>query len=305
MRSLVDAARARAASCGSAGRSRACKRDYTTLAALRRARPTRLLLYVRAPAAAASRPGTSRAGRCDARDGALPARHAARSCEAVRARGRRALRVDGRRRARASARLEALGVTGVITNDPRLFASASRSRRWRRCSRPGRRPRVERWPASVILRARRDDAAAACSQRKRTTPRKRDRRRPAARTRSSSPPRRAARGRARACASPSRRPVDVRASAPPSRYWTRKRIVAPAPRGSPGIDARMPISFGCLAVSHTLTVAHRRRRRGPCAARRRQEHSERERTSSAARCRITGRTVAPICDGSQGVVVRM
>jgi hypothetical protein len=26
----------------------------------------------------------------------------------------------------------------------------------------------------------------------------------------------------------------------------------------PGIEARMPTSFGCLAVSQTLTVAHRR-----------------------------------------------
>src|SRR4051794_4355398 len=37
----------------------------------------------------------------------------------------------------------------------------------------------------------------------------------------------------------------------------RKRIRRAAPRGAPGIDARTPISFGCLDVSQTLTVAHR------------------------------------------------
>ena len=40
------------------------------------------------------------------------------------------------------------------------------------------------------------------------------------------------------------------------RYWTRKRIESRAPFGVPGIEARMPIASGCLAVSHTLTVAH-------------------------------------------------
>ena len=40
-----------------------------------------------------------------------------------------------------------------------------------------------------------------------------------------------------------------------SRYWTRKRIDSRAPFGVPGIDARMPIASGCLAVSQTLIVA--------------------------------------------------
>ena len=39
-------------------------------------------------------------------------------------------------------------------------------------------------------------------------------------------------------------------------YCTRKRIESRTPFGVPGIEARMPIVSGCLAVSHTLTVAH-------------------------------------------------
>ena len=44
-----------------------------------------------------------------------------RLVKAVHSRRRRALRVDGRRR-RSHPALEALGVDGVITNDPRLFS---------------------------------------------------------------------------------------------------------------------------------------------------------------------------------------
>ena len=52
-------------------------------------------------------------------DGPLAPRHAPARARG-RARRRRAVRVDGRRRPRIAA-LEALGVSGVITNDPRLF----------------------------------------------------------------------------------------------------------------------------------------------------------------------------------------
>ena len=38
-------------------------------------------------------------------------------------------------------------------------------------------------------------------------------------------------------------------------YCTRKRIESRTPFGVPGIEARMPIVSGCLAVSQTLTVA--------------------------------------------------
>ena len=42
-----------------------------------------------------------------------------------------------------------------------------------------------------------------------------------------------------------------------SRYCTRKRICSRLFGLPPGIEARMPISSGCAAVSQTLTVAHR------------------------------------------------
>ena len=65
-------------------------------------------------------PRGSRAGDCEA----LMA-HRMLVSAALVARGARrrraALRVDGRRRRRGSRALEALGVDGVITNDPRLF----------------------------------------------------------------------------------------------------------------------------------------------------------------------------------------
>ena len=67
-------------------------------------------------------------------------------------------------------RLEKLGVTGVITNDPRLFGQLARARRWRPSSPPGRRPRWSgarpRWRPRRCVAARR-----RVRQRKRTTPR--------------------------------------------------------------------------------------------------------------------------------------
>ena len=62
-------------------------------------------------------------GRDRRRHVALLARHAALRARR-RARRRRALRLDGRRRDADPPSFERMGVTGVITNDPRLFATA-------------------------------------------------------------------------------------------------------------------------------------------------------------------------------------
>ena len=108
--------------CGSAGRSRACARDYTrsTLYALPALGAAALMAP---PACPASPPATSRDGRVDA----LMAH-----CRLVTprlVRGGRAAPAASSTSGRSTTpahirRLEALGVTGVITNDPRLFASA-------------------------------------------------------------------------------------------------------------------------------------------------------------------------------------
>ena len=113
------------------------KRDYTR--SLLYAVPAyTFLLYARRrlPAVAA---GHIAAGRCDAVmchfKLVTPA-----LLEAVRGAGGELYvwTVDDARRIRS---LEALGVTGVITNDPRLFdAALRRSSSWRPSSPPGRRP---------------------------------------------------------------------------------------------------------------------------------------------------------------------
>ena len=92
----------------------------------------------------------------------------------ARARGarrrRRALRLDGRRRRAHRARSSALGVTGVITNDPRLFDSA-RSRRSRPSSPPDRRRSAVRVPGRRCApRARRTTCRRAATANA-TTPR--------------------------------------------------------------------------------------------------------------------------------------
>ena len=81
-------------------------------------------------------------------------------------------------------------------------------------------------------------------------------------------------------------------------YWTRKRIESRTPFGDPGIEARMPIVSGCLAVSHTLTVAHGV---GVARAARPTEPSASEQRRESSAIRIGGRkNLAPICDGSHG-----
>ncbi len=95
------------------------RRDYTTSQAHAAARVRRGCSQARRrlPRIAA---GHIRAGPLRRADGALAARHAARCC--ARCARRAATSTCGRSTtASRSARLEALGVTGVITNDPRLF----------------------------------------------------------------------------------------------------------------------------------------------------------------------------------------
>ena len=91
------------------------RRDYTRVAADKSSRLPRCFA-ARAPFLPAA-PARARAGLLRRDHGLLAARHAAARQPRAR-RGRRALRLDGRRR-RAIAQLERMGVTGVITNDPR------------------------------------------------------------------------------------------------------------------------------------------------------------------------------------------
>ena len=198
-------------------------------------------------------------------------------------RRRRALRVDGRRRRRGSAALEALGVDGVITNDPRLFAQADRAGRGA-SSRPGRRRRSSGAPALGELDAP-PDRVRRSRQRKRTTPR------------SDAP-------------GPRRREVEAPAGLDGARPWRaelppagvgvasrrascRRRVAvldleahqsARTRAASPASRRGCRSSFGCLAVSQTLTVAHSvgRRRRG-AARRRRRERRRKRRARSPHR----------------------
>ena len=62
---------------------------------------------------------------------------------------------DGRR----IGRLERLGVTGVITNDPRLFGQLPERAASRPSSRPGPSPALDRCPASVATSAVRGSAS--------------------------------------------------------------------------------------------------------------------------------------------------
>ena len=118
MRSLVDDPRDSSRSCGSAGRSRACRNDPTT------AWLTKLPAYAGAAYLRAKLPAPvaahMAAGRCDA----LMAHWrlvSPRLVRAVREAGGE-LYVWTVDEAPRIGRLERLGVTGVITNDPRLFA---------------------------------------------------------------------------------------------------------------------------------------------------------------------------------------
>ena len=165
-------------------------------------------------------------------------------------------------------RLEKLGVTGVITNDPRLFAQLRRARRWRRNSPPGR-PR--RWTCGRLV------ATSDClGQRVAAPPAELD---DAAQHRllawSCAKVKLQPYSTAVPLATPTLTQPESASStsfqSSPLRYWTRKRIDSRAPFGVPGIDARMPIRSGCLTVSQTLTVAHGR---GVPRARGRREHQE-------------------------------
>ena len=147
--------RARAGGCGSAGRSRASRRDYTTL---------------QAHAAARLRPARAGALRLPRRAAGADPRRAIDALMAhwrlvtpalVRAVARPAASSTcgpWTTRARIAA-LEAAGVTGVITNDPRLFGLGDLAGGGAEVARLGaRRAGVT---ASVVVRVRRDDLRAA------------------------------------------------------------------------------------------------------------------------------------------------
>ena len=132
------------------------KRDYTRSLAATPSPAYALLLYVRRrlPRVAA---GHIAAGRCDAVMATASSSRPA-LLEAVRDAGGELYvwTVDDARRIRA---LEALGVTGVITNDPRLFDGSADRAGGGRVALAGRRPPWSGGPASVISTARRDDRA--------------------------------------------------------------------------------------------------------------------------------------------------
>ena len=198
-------------------------------------------------------------------DGALAARHPAAG-RAVARRGRRALRLDRRRRRRGSARLEALGVTGVITNDPRLFARRPGSRAQRdRAGRGAEAGRVGARPCRAVpglgdrARSRRTTLAGARHWNE-TTPRSTCappaagglKREASGRRRCSRAAPRADAAPARVRAAPRRAPRGRRRR----RYWTRKRMYmrgAAAEARHRAADADL---VGCAAVSQTLIVAH-------------------------------------------------
>ena len=176
-------------------------------------------------------------------------------------------------------RLERLGVTGVITNDPRLFAQLlERAGRGRVAGRVGARAGAVAGLGGDLGRARQRVAAAPAephdaAQRRRPWP--------ACANVKLQPDSTGA-----PFAAPTRAPagvgvLDVVPLAVGRRGTGRGSASRAArPCGVPGIDARMPIASGCLAVSQTLTVAHAAP--APCAAaRRQQQHGNAKATTSA------------------------
>ncbi len=281
------AARARA---GAAARLVGAARQARlhALAAVRRAR-----LRVPALRAAAgcrrSPPGHIAAGRCDAVmchfQLVTPA-----LLEAVRDAGGELYvwTVDDARRIRS---LEALGVTGRDHQRPAAVRRVRRSSRWRPSSPRGRRPPWSGGRPPVISAAR-PTTRPSRRHRKRTTPRKvigfaggsNSKLQPDSIAR---PARALERAPARVGAghvAPAVAVAELHAEAHPPRRR----------RAGPGIEARMPTAFGCLAVSQTLTVAHRRSADPPCA-RTRARAPRGRRTSGETRCEKsahTGKTVA-------------
>ena len=137
----------------------------------------------------------------------------------------------------------------------RPAALRSRARRWRRSSPRGPRPALEAWPASVATSAGagagRPGASGTSRRRASVTGVERFANVKLQPYSTGAPLRGADVAPARVGVldvdpAPVRRPVLRPGSASSSR----------APLGVPGIDARMPIASGCLAVSQTLTVAH-------------------------------------------------
>ena len=122
---------------------------------------------------------------------------------------------------------------------------------------PGRRPRVERCPASVSRCARRR-RSPSLRQRKRTTPRSVI---GAARRLEGEGPARLDRrrcARAPSVLQPESAPFDVVPLAVAVLVLDAEAHPAPRPaRPRPASTPRMPIAFGCAAVSQTLIVAHR------------------------------------------------
>ena len=297
MRSLVTRARGSSRGCGSAGRSRASgattrRRALTPL-------PAYAALALRAPPAARRRGRPHRrAGRCDAVMAhwrlVTPA-----LVEAVHGAGGELYvwTVDD---AAQIAQLEALGVDGVITNDPRLFAQLPIWQVAALSSPPGPRRRSSGGRPRCSSRARRDRRARRDPPAEAHHAAQRDPRARRARTRSSSPTR------------PSRAPVPIR---PPARVGVAhgassgRRRGRGTGRGSASTCAarlRRPASRrGCrsrpdgAAVSQTLTVAQGRSASAPRRAARRRPRgrsSEDERCASA-RIEDTSNTGISCCDG--------
>ena len=279
MRSLVDAARARA---GAAARLVGAARQARLhpLAAVRRCPPTRCCVYVRrrlpGVARRAHRGGPLRRG-----DVPLRARHAARCWRPSRGAGgelyvwtvddaRRDPRARGARRHRRDHQRPA-----AVRGAQPIEQVAARVAR-------GSAPAVERWPASVIAAARRTTRPSR-RHGSATTPRKVIGRRRAARTRSSSPTRRAARARGPSLRQPESAPRDV-APARRRRGTGRGSASQRAARAACRASTRgcRPRS-GAARVSHTLTVAHRSAAgaRGGGAGSSAGERSARQREASA------------------------